>query len=75
MSEAVMAQIVQQTQNLPANLQRQVLDYVKKLTTLAPRGVPGERLLCFAGIIPADDLQAMRQAIEDGCEQVDWHEW
>jgi hypothetical protein len=75
MSDAVITQIVQQTENLPDDLQQQVLDYVKKLAASVQRGVPGEHLLRFAGMIPADDLRAMRQAIEDGCEQVDWHEW
>jgi hypothetical protein len=75
MSDVVIAQIVQQTETLPANMQRQVLDYVNKLIASAQRGIPGEKLLRFAGIIPADDLQLIRQAIEDDCEQVDWHEW
>jgi hypothetical protein len=32
-------------------------------------------LLGFAGVIQPDDLDRMRQAIEEGCEQVDVHEW
>jgi hypothetical protein len=75
MSDAVITQIVQQTEALPANLQQQVLDFVRELAAFVQRGVPGEKLLRFAGMIPADDLQLMRQAIEDDCEQVDWHEW
>jgi len=75
MSEAVIAQIVQQTEMLPANLQQQVLDFVRELAAFVQRGVPGEKLLRFAGMIPADDVELMRQAIEDDCEQVDWHEW
>jgi hypothetical protein len=74
-SDAVITQIVQQTENLPADLQQQVLDFVRKLAALVQRGVPGEKLLRFAGMIPAEDLELMRQAIEDDCEQVDWHEW
>jgi hypothetical protein len=75
MSDAVITQIVQQTEALPANLQQQVLDFVRELAAFVQRGVPGEKLVQFAGTIPADDLQLMRQAIEDDCEQVDWHEW
>jgi len=37
--------------------------------------VPGKQLLQFAGAIPLDDLELMRQAIEDECEQVDLNEW
>jgi hypothetical protein len=40
-----------------------------------PRGVPGPQLLRFAGAISPDDLQLMRQAIEEGCERVDTNEW
>ena len=75
MSDVLISQIVQQTETLPANMQRQVLDYVNKLIASGQRGIPGEKLLRFAGVIPADDLQLIRQAIEDDCEQVDWHEW
>jgi hypothetical protein len=74
MSDAVIVQVIQQMETLPANLQQQVLDYIKRLKAWQ-RGVSGEKLLRFVGIIPPDDLQVMRQAIEDDCEQVDWHEW
>lgn len=40
-----------------------------------PRGVAGERLLAFAGVIPSDDAELMRQAVEDGCERVDANGW
>lgn len=74
MSDAVIAQIVRQTASLPGNLQQEVLDYVNELKASVQRGVPGEKLLRFVGTIPADGLQLMRQAIDDDCEQVDWHE-
>ncbi|MFQ4142520.1 hypothetical protein [Chlorogloeopsis sp. ULAP02] len=35
------------------------------------RGVPGRQLLRFAGAIPQDDIQLIREAIEHNCEQVD----
>jgi RHH-type transcriptional regulator, rel operon repressor / antitoxin RelB len=34
-----------------------------------PRGTPGKDLLQFAGTISPDDLEAMKQAIEEGCER------
>jgi hypothetical protein len=55
--------------------QQQVLDYVRTLRTSKPKGVPGSTLFQFAGTIDAQDLQLMAQAIEEGCEQVDSHEW
>ncbi|WP_256678104.1 MULTISPECIES: hypothetical protein [Fischerella] len=38
-------------------------------------GTPGEQLLRFAGSIPPDDLQEIREAIEQDCERVDINEW
>jgi hypothetical protein len=32
-------------------------------------------LLQFVGMIPADDLQKMSDAIEAGCERIDSEEW
>ena len=75
MSDLVIAQIIQQTETLPIDLQQQVLHYAKQLARVVQRGASGEKLLRFAGVMPADDLQLMRQAIETDCEQVDTHEW
>jgi hypothetical protein len=55
--------------------QQQVLDYVRTLSTRKLQGTPGIALLRFAGAIDAQDLQVMAQAIEEGCEQVDAHDW
>lgn len=38
-------------------------------------GTPGEQLLRFAGSIPPDDLQEIREATEQDCERVDINEW
>jgi len=71
----IVTKVVEQLETLPENLQRQVLVFVQALQRVAQPGVPGKRLLQFAGAIPMDDLQLMRQAIENGCEQVDLNEW
>jgi len=60
---------------LPYELQRRVLDFAQALALSAPKGVPGKRLLAFAGAIPPDDVQEMARAIEVGCEVVDQDEW
>ncbi len=39
------------------------------------RGVPGQALLRFAGLVETDDLALMQRAIEEGCEQVQPDEW
>ncbi|MBI4530571.1 MAG: hypothetical protein HY709_03525 [Candidatus Latescibacteria bacterium] len=68
-------EIIQQLDHLPPELQRRVLDFAQALTFSLPKGMPGKQLLPFAGVIVADDVQAMAEAIEAGCEQVDRNEW
>lgn len=62
-------------QRLPLPQQQQVLAYARSLSVPSLKGVPGVSLLRFAGAIDADDLELMRQAIEEGCEKVDADEW
>ena len=60
---------------LPVERQRQVLQFARTLETSPLQGVRGSTLLQFAGTIDAADLEAMSQAIEDGCERIDADEW
>jgi hypothetical protein len=71
MNNPVILKVVEQMETLPDDLQQQVLEYVQTLKASGQSGVPGRRLLRFAGFIPSDDLQEMKQAIATGCEQVD----
>jgi len=71
----VTKQIISQLDQLPFELQRQVLDFARSLTLSSPKGTPGKQLLRFAGTIEPDDAQAMIQAIKNGCERVDADEW
>jgi hypothetical protein len=64
--------LITQLEKLPYDLQLRVLDFVK---SLIPKGVEGKSLLRFEGAIPADDLQLISKAIEEGCEKVDISEW
>lgn len=67
----VIDKVVAELENLPENLQRQVLEFVQKLKASTMHGVSGTRLLSFAGTIPSGDLELMRQAIETDCEWVE----
>jgi len=60
---------------LPVEQQRQVLEFSRTLATPSLQGVRGSTLLQFAGTIDESDLEAMSQAIEDGCERIDVDEW
>ena len=75
MDTLVLDEIVKKIKSLPDNLQRQVLIFVDALHTSSMRGTPGRQLLEFAGTIPLDDLEIMKQTIEAGTEQVDESEW
>lgn len=71
MNTSIMDQVIEQLKNLPDELQRRVLEFTRALARPVSHGFPGRQLLRFAGTIPPDDVQRMREAIEQGCEQVD----
>jgi len=72
---SIKGEIIERLDALPYELQRRVLDFARALTLSEPKGIPGKQLLHFAGMIQPDDLQAMAQAIEAGCERIDLDEW
>ncbi|NET59917.1 MAG: hypothetical protein F6K47_28340 [Symploca sp. SIO2E6] len=75
MSTPIIDEVIEQLRAMPQDLQWQVLEFARTLVKVEVRGTPGTQLLPFAGSIPPDDLQLMREAIEQGCEQVDINEW
>jgi hypothetical protein len=56
--------------------QQDVLRLVQTLMNGKPRGVSGQELIRRAAniAIPPEDLEEMKRAIEEGCEQID-DEW
>ncbi|NWG14922.1 MAG: hypothetical protein HXY20_15485 [Acidobacteria bacterium] len=72
---AMTQQIIQQLDQLPVELQRKVFEFAQALTLSLPKGTPGKDLARFSGVIEREDIEAMTQAIEANCEQVDTHEW
>ncbi len=48
---------------------RRLLEFARETMSGELRGIPGQDLLTFAGRIPKEDLEKMRQAIEEGCER------
>jgi len=71
MNTPVVDKVIEQLKALPSEMQWRVFEFTRALAASAPHGVPGRQLLQFAGTVPPDDLQLMRQAIEDGCELID----
>ena len=60
---------------LPVNKQREVLEFARTLAASPLQGVRGADFLRFAGTIDKSDVDAMSQAIKDGCEGIDTDEW
>ena len=67
--------LLEQIEKLTPLQQKQVLDFTLQLSGELAKYYPGKNLLQFAGTISREDLEIMKQAIEEGCEQVDESEW
>jgi hypothetical protein len=68
-------EILTQLDQLSLEQQLQVLNFAKSLAGTTPVGIPGKERLHLAGTISHEDAKLMREAIEEGCEQVDLNEW
>ncbi len=71
-TSSVTNEFMKEFSKLPHDLQLRVLDFTK---ALMQKGVRGEELCRFGGLIPGDELTLIADAIEDGCERVDASEW
>ena len=74
-NQSIEREVVVQLGKLPLEKQQQVLHFARALADASPLGIPGKDLLRFAETIELNDLQAMSQAIEEGCEKVNPNEW
>lgn len=73
--EDVRHELLMRLEKLSLLQQKQVLDYTRELLGEPRQLTPGKNLLQFAGAISPEDLEIMKQAIEEGCEQVYESEW
>ena len=71
----VQKQLKEQLEHLPAEQQHQVLEFARSLVKAKGSGVAGKDLLRFAGAIDTEDLNAIKKAIQEGCEKVNLDEW
>ncbi len=76
---AIQSELLSYLGQLPIVDQARVVDFARSLTDadVAPplRGTPGKELLRIVGTISHDDLELMKQAIEEECEGIDPSEW
>ena len=63
-------EITKRLKTLSLEQQRQVLDFMLELSGEPPKQYPGKNLLQLVGTISKDDLEIMKQTIEEECEQV-----
>lgn len=71
----IKAEIVARVDNLPPEMQEQVLRFMDSLAGPAPQGKKGSAMRSFAGCLDAISAREMARAIEGECEQVDASEW
>lgn len=70
MDKLLIPEVIDNINYLPFNLQKQVLNYVKKLKKNHEAKVSGKNLLHFAGSISVEDLKILSEAIEKDCGRV-----
>ena len=63
-------ELLKQIDQLPSDMQKQVLIYAKSLSSSGPLGTPGREFLRLAGTMSVEDAQEMLKAIEEDCERI-----
>jgi len=68
--KTIIYEIIEKLEQLSEQQQKQILEYVKPMLQGAPQGTPGRELLRFAGAIPMEEIEQIRQAIDQDCERI-----
>ena len=68
--KTIIYEIIEKLEQLSEQQQKQILEYVKAMLQGAPQGTPGRELLRFAGAIPMEEIEQIRQAIDQDCERI-----
>ena len=68
-------EIVQRLDKLTPMQQKQILNSILSFLGEPIRGTPVKELLKFVGLFPPEDLEQIKQAIEEDCGQIDESEW
>ena len=72
----VKQQIDKELDILTLDKQRKVLNFITHLSGSGiPPGVPGKKLIKFAGSLSEEDAEELSQIIQEGCEKIDYNEW
>lgn len=68
-------ELFKQLERLSPAKQWQVVGFARSLAERAPKGVPGEKLLRFAGAMTHQEAEEFLKAIEEDCERIEGDEW
>jgi len=68
-------EIVERLETFSPAKQKQVLNFIRELSGELPEGTPIQEFLKFIGTIPLEDLEEMKQAIEEDCGHIHASEW
>jgi hypothetical protein len=74
MSTNLDAELIAEFGKLSSDQQVRVLAMVRAIAAAMP-GTPGGQLMRFSGVLTDQEAQAMEDAIAEGCEKVNEHEW
>jgi hypothetical protein len=55
--------------------QAKVVHFARTLAKAPHQGTPGKELSRIIGTIPHDDLEQMKQVIEEECERIEANDW
>ena len=70
--ENLKQKLLEHIEKLTPAQQKRVLDFALELSGELSKRYPGEKLLGLVGTILPEDLEIMKQAIEEGCETERW---
>ena len=74
-NQTTIQEIVERLETFSPAKQRQVLNFTLGLAGETPKGIPIQELLKFVGLFPPEDLEQIKQAIEEDCGKIDASEW
>jgi hypothetical protein len=75
MNQVLREKVTHQLEMLPDDAIESVLQFITSLEHQKIQGIPGSKLMKFAGIINTEDAELMLQAVEQDCRRVDIDEW
>ena len=74
-NSSTIQEIVERLDKLTPGQQKQILNTILSFLGEPIRGTSGKELIKFVGLFPPEDLEQIKQAIEEDCGKVDKSDW